>query len=61
METPTMSTPVLTRGLRVEFEEGGHVIEATVLKTHVGYGYSVLTDTGRRRLIEGSRVFVGRS
>lgn len=53
--------PKLTRGICVEFQEGKHVIEATVLKTVTGIGYSVLTDTGRRRLIPSSQIFIKRS
>ena len=56
-------TPVvhkLTRGLCVEFHEGKHVIEATVLKTVTGIGYSVLTDTGNRRLIPSDQIFIRR-
>lgn len=52
--------PILTRGLCVEFTQGKHVIEATVLKTVTGIGYSVLTDNGQRRLIPSDQVFITR-
>jgi hypothetical protein len=53
--------PKLTRGTGVEFQQGKHTIEATVLKTVTGYGYSVLTDTGNRRLIPSNQIFFKRS
>lgn len=54
----TSAVPILTRGLGVEFQQGQHTIEATILKTVTGIGYSVLTDSGERRLIPSDQIFI---
>ena len=46
----------LTRGRSVTVTIQNEVVSAIVLKTVTGFGYSVMTDYGKRRLVPASAI-----